>query len=109
MYIIALEIARQGKILGVYEKFEDAKCVWDRIEKLLELLSIMAILINHKAEFQILKTYEIRNELYLFRDYKLMTSDGEFILFIIEIGKKWDTLDSFIADRNFQTEMFLEY
>lgn len=108
MYIIALEIARQGNILGTYENFEDAKCAWDRIEKLLELLSISVILIKYKEEFQILNTYEIKNEFYLNCGYKHMSTDGEFSSYLIELGKKWDTLDSFIADRNFQTEMFLE-
>jgi len=108
MYIIALEIARQGNILGTYENFEDAKCEWDRIEKRLKLLSHKAILINHKEEFQILKTYEIKSDFFINRGYKIMSTDGEFSSYVIELGNKWDTLDSFIADRSFQTEMFLE-
>jgi len=37
-----------------------------------------------------------------------MSTDVEFSSYVIELGNKWDTLDSFIADRSFQTEMFLE-
>lgn len=108
MYIIALEIAREGKILGIYDNFKDGKVVWDRIEKLLYSLNIGAILINHKEEFQIIRTYDIKNEFYISRGFANMSTDGEFSSYLIELGKKWDTLDSFIADRNFQTEMFLE-
>ena len=108
MYIIALEIAREGKILGIYDNFEDGKMVWDRIEKMLYSLTIWAILINHKEEFPIIRTYDIKNEFYISRGYSNMSSDGEFSSYLIELGKKWENLDSFITDRSFQTEMFLE-
>ena len=109
MYIIALEINRKGHVLGMYDNFEEGIMVWDRIEKLLYSLNIWAILINYKEEFPIIRTYDIKNEFYIFRGYAKMSSDGEFSSYLIELGKKWENLDSFITDRSFQTEMFLEY
>lgn len=108
MYFIALEIERKGHVLGMYDNFEEGKMVWDRIEKLLDSLPILTILIYHKDEFPIIRTYDIKNELYISRGCAENTSDGVFSHYLIELGKKWKDLDSFITDRSFQTEMFLE-
>lgn len=108
MYIIALEIIRKGHVLGMYDNFEDGKMVWDRLEELLYSLNIGTILINYKEEFPIIRSYDIKNEFYIGRGFVNMSSDGEFSSYLIELGKKWVNLDSFITDRSFQTEMFLE-
>jgi len=108
MYILITEVNRIGFIIDSYTNIEDAKVEFYKIRKLgygrtyHEIKYILERLSGYKR-------YEILNErIFYNKSVVYEIYDGEFNTFILKLGSSWPTIDSFIKEREFQTELFLD-
>ena len=104
MYIIVFEAEDKGWIMG-------GSTFLDMAEKTYKKINELSIEYGYGNSHKIIETtnfiksYNIRNKKYL-SNFVLSTSDGCASIYIVEIGKVYQTIDSFIAFREFPIELF---
>ena len=110
-YFVIAELYRKGFIIGNYDTLEIAEKVKYNIAILVSKYEFSQI---KRAEKDLKKyrSYIIRNELY-YSGGKSNMSNGAMSIIILELhtkysrDKKYDTIEDFINEREFQSTLFI--
>lgn len=106
MYFIAVEIERNGYIVGSYDNFIDAEFGFEKIIQASNKYSFNDTE-NFNNELSDYRKYQIMNEQFFNGKDKLMATNGILSVYIFKLGDKWETVDAFIDERSFQAGLFL--
>lgn len=95
-YFVGIELETDGFIAGEFDSFDEASNFFDKCTAVYFEISLDSA----RKYLKKCRKYKCNNEPFVIY-FRMQQSDGYCSIFLIKIGDKWNSIDHFIADREY--------